>query len=306
VRVVFAAIGLVGLVGAACGRSDDPERRGDQAYGRGRYAEALEEYRTVLAGNPDPQVWAKAGAAALHTGNLREAADAYRRLAGGDPGRSAEAAEGLEAVVRAAERANDGGALRQAVEGLQATVPERAARYARVLAAQPGVEGPELVALLPAALATAPDPGTVDSLLLVYGRALRSTSGCGQALLQFRAVLRRSQHDGLRAAARGGVADCTFDLGEHAAEAGDEQGAALWFAEAARMDSTSPVGRRALLRYGEVRLRQGDTLAAALAFQTAVSAEAGESDSISRVAAARLRALGPAPSPGDSVHPEGP
>ena len=66
--------------------------------------------------------------------------------------------------------------------------------------------------------------------------------------------------------------------------------AALWFAESARVDSTTPTGRRALLRYGAVRLAQGDTLAAALAFQTVVSGD--RTDSMGVAAAGRLTMLG--------------
>jgi hypothetical protein len=65
------------------------------------------------------------------------------------------------------------------------------------------------------------------------------------------------------------------------------------------MDSTTPTGRRALLRYAATRLMQGDTLAAALAFQTVASAST--SDSMGEAAAARLSALGLFPLTGDSA-----
>ena len=58
--------------------------------------EALAEYRQGVEKDPDARVWAKAGAAALHTGNLDVASDAYLRLAAEDPTRAEEAAEGLE------------------------------------------------------------------------------------------------------------------------------------------------------------------------------------------------------------------
>src|SRR5919107_12769 len=86
-----------------CGRAGDSERRGDQAYGQGRYNEALGEYRAAVAKDPDARVWAKVGAAALRTGTLDVASDAYLRLAAEDPTRAEEAAEGLEAVARAAD-----------------------------------------------------------------------------------------------------------------------------------------------------------------------------------------------------------
>jgi hypothetical protein len=65
------------------------------------------------------------------------------------------------------------------------------------------------------------------------------------------------------------------------------------------VDSTTPTGRRALLRYAEARLTQGDTLAAALAFQAVASG--GAVDSMGTTAASRLAALGLTTSPGDSA-----
>jgi hypothetical protein len=65
------------------------------------------------------------------------------------------------------------------------------------------------------------------------------------------------------------------------------------------MDSTTPTGRRALLRYGSARLVQGDTLAAALAFQAVLSG--GAADSMGQAATGRLGALGFSPSRGDTA-----
>ena len=75
---------------SGCGQGGDHEARGDQAYGSGQYAQALAEYRAALAKSPDSRVWAKAGAAALHTGDLEVASDAYLRLAAEDPTRAEE------------------------------------------------------------------------------------------------------------------------------------------------------------------------------------------------------------------------
>jgi hypothetical protein len=297
-RAGLASVLVAGLA-AGCGGTDR-EREGDRAYAEGRFADALGEYRALLGGRPGAALWAKTGAAALHANELREAADAYLHLAGDDPTRADEAAEGLESVARAAERAGNTDVLREVVTGIQAVAPERATgRYALILALQPDPDTAEIVALLPGALAAASAPETVDSLLALYGRALQATAGCGQALLQYRAVLRRSQDSSMRAPASRGAADCAYTLGARADSAGRLDDAALWFAESARVDSTTPTGRRALLRYAATRLAQGDTLAAALAFQTVVSG--GTVDSMGEAAAARLSALGLSPLTGDSA-----
>jgi tetratricopeptide (TPR) repeat protein len=289
---------------AACGGAADAERRGDEAYGRGQYAQALKEYRSLAGGKAHPRIWAKTGAAALRTGDLREAADAYLHLAGEDPTRAQEAAEGLEAVARAAERTDRSDALQQAVIGLQTVAPDRVpGPYALILAQKEGAEPSELVTLLPRAIAAAPDQATVDSLLALHARLLQQTSGCGQAMFQYRAVLRRTQDISLRALARKGAADCALSLGQRSMTGGREEDAALWFAEAARMDSSSATGRRALFAYGETRLIQGDTLAAALAYQ-AIASDAEVSDSFGGKARARLAALGLTPTTEPGTGPE--
>ncbi|HEX3234513.1 MAG TPA: hypothetical protein VHR41_09980 [Gemmatimonadales bacterium] len=289
---------------AACSGAGDRERLGDEAYGQARYEEALTDYRAVLGSHPDARLWAKTGAAALHAGNLREASAAYLRLAAADPTRTEEAAEGLETVARAAEHAADSASLGPALAGLRTVAPDRmTGHYAVLLAERPGAESAELAALLPGAMAAAGDPATVDSLLTLYAAALQATAGCGQALLQFRAILRRTQDGGVRARAGAGAANCGYILGLRAESAGRTEEAALWFAEAARMDSSTVTGRRSLLHYGEARLTQGDTLMAALAFQAA--APAGGADSIGEAATARLHGLGMTRSPGDSARTDG-
>ena len=285
------------LTFAACGGADDAERRGDQAYGLGQYAEALAQYRSLTDGDASARLWAKVGAAALRNGELGEAADAYLHLAGEEPERTQEAAEGLEEVARAAERADRAEALQRAVIGLQTVAPDRVpGRYALRLAQQEGAEPAELVTLLPRAVAAAPDQATADSLLALHARLLQQTSGCGQAMFQYRAVLRRAQDSSMRAQARRGAADCALSLGRRSLTNGRDDEAALWFAEAARMDSTSAAGRLALFAYGDTRLAQGDTLAAALAFQAI--AEPGIADSVGRKARAMLDAIGLTPMTG--------
>jgi hypothetical protein len=251
----------------------------------------LAEYQQVLADDPDARIWAKAGAAALRTANLEVASDAYLRLAAEDPTRVEEAAEGLEAVARAAERAGDAKRLQAAVVGMGAIAPDRSVgRYALELIRRPGAEATDLVAVLPGAIAVAPDPETVDSLLVVYGNALRETSGCGDALGAYQAGLRRTKLASLRSRAEEGVAACSLWMGLRSEAMGEPDNAALWFAAAIRIDSSTTVGRRALVGYGDARLRLGDTLGGALAFQTVVS-DGTQSDSIQLMALDRLENL---------------
>ena len=289
-RKVLAALAGVALLGG-CRRVGDHERLGDQAYGEGRYAVALSEYRTAVAKDPDARVWSKTGAAALRTGNLEVATDAYLRLAAEDPTRAEEAAEGLESVARAADRNGDGKRLEAAVVGLGMIAPNRSiARYALAVVRRPGAEANDLIPVLPAAIAAAPDPETVDSLLVIYAAALRETSGCDQALPVFQASLRRTRVPLLRDRAEGGVAACSLVMGLQAEAAGRPEDAALWFAAAIRVDSSTAVGRRALVGYGDARARLGDTLAGAEAYEV-VAEDQVQSDSTTVMARDRLEEL---------------
>jgi len=274
-----------------CRPAGDHERKGDQAYGEGRYVEAVNEYRTGVSKDPDGRIWAKLGAAALHTGALDVASNAYLRLAAEDPSRAEEAAEGLEAVARSAERDSDFKRLETAVIGLGMIAPNRSiGRFALAVLRHPGADANDLVTVIPAAVAVAPDAETVDSLLWVYAGALRETSGCDQALPVFQAAARRTANATLRTRAEDGEAACSLALGLKAQAAGQPEDAALWFAAAIKIDSSTPVGRRALVGYGDARVREGDTVAAALAFQ-AVATDQVQSDSTTLMARDRLEEL---------------
>lgn len=262
----LAATVAVGLLACAsgvlgCAPPAGHERRGDAAYARSQYREALAEYRSAVRADPDARLWAKLGAAARHAGNLAAAAEAYLRLAGEDPTREDEAAEGLETVARSALRAGNGEALRSVVVGLQAIAPERTVGpYALALARRPDVAAEDLVSLLPAAIAAAPDGNTVDSLLAVYGAALRESGGCDPAVPVFRAALRRSEDVAVRQRSASGLADCALELGERAEAAGDSSVAGQWFGEVVRL-AAAPEAARARAAARLAQLGAADSLA---------------------------------------------
>ena len=227
VKTALSIDGLVPLTCVAgCGKAGRSRAAGDQSYGEGRYAQALAEYRQALEKDPDARVWAKAGAAALRTGNLDVASDAYLRLAAEDPTRAEEAAEGLESVARAAERAGDGRRLQAAVVGMGAIAPDRSTgRYALDLIRRPGAEATDLVGVLPGAIAVAPDPETVDSLL----RRVWHSSARDQWLWRGASSLPggspaapRWPH--LRSRAEEGVAACSLSLGLRSEATGNAGG----------------------------------------------------------------------------------
>lgn len=286
---------------AACGPAGGPEGVADRDYAEGRYQEALAVYAPLAETEPSPSLWAKIGATALRLGQLREAAAAYQALAASAPDRSDEAAEGLEQVIEAAERRRDEVSLEQAVSALRAVAPERPlGRHALNL--MQVVEGPVAPSDFAAALAVASDARSVDSLLVRQAGALSARGECTEAIRLYQAAVRRAGRSG-NPGAEAGLVDCFYRLGAmQLATAPDS--AEEWFRNVAGIDSTTPVGRAAMVGLGDARLRQGDLVGAALAYQTVLSS-GDRADSLSTVAAAKLNALVSAEVP-DSLSTETP
>lgn len=277
----------------ACGPGGGPEGAGDRSYAEGRYQEALAAYAPLAEAEPSARLWAKIGATALQVGRLREATAAYRSLAQIAPERADEAAEGLDLVIVAAERRRDDEALAEAVEALRAVAPERPlGRHALNL--MQVADGPVAPSDFAAALAAATDARTVDSLLVRQADAMAGSGECSGAVPLYQSALRRSGRSG-SPSAETGLVNCFFRLGSAQLTSAPDS-AEAWFRSATGVDSTTPIGRSAMLGLGDARMRQGDLVGAALAYQTVLSS--GErSDSLSVLAAARLNALVSADAP---------
>lgn len=281
------------------------EQQGDVAYREYRFAEALQAYRRAADRTDDSGIWAKLGAAALGSKDYREAVDAYRQLATLAPLRLEEAALGVELVARAALEDRDLASVREAVFALSALAPERrVGRYALTLVQSGQLSGDETLRMIPAAIGAATDRPVADSLLATYGWALREYVSCDQAIRVYRSVRRRTEtgNPALARAIGGEYASCALELGLTVAQA-TPWTAEEFFREAISVDSTSPVGRRSLVAFGDARVVQGDFFGGALAYQ-AVLDLAVVPDSIADLAAERLNAIAAATFPDDSVERE--
>jgi len=287
--------GLLLLLSAGCIRAaTDHERLGDAAYAKALYSDALAEYRAGVRAGPTANLEGKLGLAALHVPALHEAADAFQRLALLDHSRADEAATGLVLVAREAERTADTVALRESLGGLRTLAPDRASgRVALSLIRAGKLDPVEVVALMPAALASARDGGSVDTLLLAYGAALRSTTNCEEGAGVFRTAYRRVQDAGARNRAVNGLTGCALQLGDEALALKKFDPAAQWFETVVALDSTTAIGRRALLGLGHAREAGGDLVAAAIAYQRVVGADS-VTDSLGLAARSRLAAIGSA------------
>jgi tetratricopeptide (TPR) repeat protein len=280
------------LLTVACsGSASDHERLGDTAYEQSDFAAALGEYREASRDQTNGRPWAKLGAAAVKAGAFREAADAYSKLAAVDQTRESEAARGLEQVARAADRADAGPGLEDAVDALRRLAPARVStRYTSALLRRGHLEPAEAVGFGPLALAAAGDAAAVDEMLVEYGASLQRTTACGDAADAYMAALRRSRDARVRSRAVEGLGTCGVQLGLEALLLERPEVAHQWFARVVAVDSSSERGRRALVGLGDTRVEQGDVLAAAIAYQAAM--RHGASDSIIAIASERLGRLG--------------
>jgi tetratricopeptide (TPR) repeat protein len=289
----WVALQLVGCANPAA----DHERLGDGAYERGQYPKALAEYLAAQRSGAKSRVWAKVGSAAIHAHDYTAAIDAYQRLAAEDPKRLDEACAGLEQVARVAERngSTDLPFVAKAIMALRTVAPGRPlGRLAFSPGASAEVEQADALGIIPAVLATAPNPRTVDSLLLVYADAQRVTTACEAAARSYRTVLRRTDNPRFRNPARTGLAACAVQLGLDALAAQQAGDAEQWFETTLDIEADTPRGWRAQIGLGDARLMQGDVLGAAIAFQ-AVLSSAGVPDSLRTVATEKLNQLGAAP-----------
>jgi tetratricopeptide (TPR) repeat protein len=292
-----SALLWVALVGACGGVAADHEVEGDRAYANRQFQDALVEYRLALRQRTEsnPALRAKAGAAALHAGDLGAAAAEYDSLAReGGADRVTEAADGLERVARAAADADDRGALSAALLGLREIDARRVlGPLAIELAAAVSGEGQpgEALRVLPYAAAGASDARRQDSLLYAYGIALSRAGRCADAIDVFEGVTRRQREGAVVTPARRALERCGLQLGRDALGAAQFDQAEQWFRMAAAGAEQDEVHRAAYIGLGDVLLARGELVAAAEAFQRSLAgAEAG--DSLAQVAAERLNALG--------------
>jgi tetratricopeptide (TPR) repeat protein len=282
---------LVTVLLVGCGAAADHERLGDRAYADGHHADALVEYRLALKQGSNASLRAKAGAAALHAGDLVAAAEEYRALAeagGGD--RVTEGADGLELVAKAAVEHDDRAGLAAALTGLRSVAPGRAlGAFARQMAQTAGSEPrtAEALNVLPYAAAAAGDARREDSLMFVYAVALERFGRCEQAVPVFEAVARRKREPAVTAQARRSVTSCALFLGRRALDSGRAERAEEWFRRAAAGDEREAVARAAYIGIGDVLFARGAFAEAAEAYQRAL-ADAPPGDSLAQIAAERL------------------
>jgi len=289
-RWVGVATTMVLLAGCA-GAAADHERLGDRAYAEGHFADALVEYRLALKQSSTAALLAKAGAAALHAGDLVAAAEEYRALAElGGSQRVTEGGDGLERVAKAAVEDDDRAGLAAALTALRAVAPGRAlGAFARQMAQTAGTEprSAEALNVLPYAAAAAGDARREDSLMFVYALGLERFGRCEQAVPIFEAVARRKREPAITAPAQRRLTSCSLSLGRRALDSGQAERAEEWFRRAAAGDERDAFARAAYIGIGDVLFARGAFAEAAEAYQRALG-DAVPGESLAQIAAEKL------------------
>ena len=234
---------------------------GDEAYAQGRYGEALAMYSSLEAdGLASRASWPRRCRSASRRRAGRRRRTCTCRLAGEDPTRGRGGGGGARGVVSAAERSGAAAALQEAVLGLQTIAPGRRSRSLR---AGPGAAARGRAGR--AASRCCPErsrPRTIRHGRLAAA-ALRAGAGGDDGMRPGAAAVSRGgpEGTGLHASSAGAPSrQIARSPRAEGAEAGRQDDAVLWFAEASRVDSSSVTGRRALVSLGDLRLFQGDTL----------------------------------------------
>lgn len=288
------------VAGCSLGRPDR-ERLGDAAWHEARWADAMADYR---AAGDSPRLTAKVADAALQGGLLAESAQAWIKLGTDAPERAAEAAAGLAQVAEAAEHDGKQPALAQAIAGLRRVAPGwPLGRIASRLGSTGAIPPAQIADVVPAMLAATPGRDATEPLLMAVGQADRASGACDVAVPILEDVLRRTSNAGLRDTATAALGWCELGLGLSALQTARPGDAERWLDRAARRVPQGAIARRALVGLGDARLRQGDTLAARLVWQTLAAGDA-PADSLTQLALARLQGLTP-PAVADSgaLHP---
>ena len=290
------------LLVVGCGwNSPDRERAGDVAWHAGRWTDAVADYR---AAGDAPRLTAKVADAALQAGALAESAAAWTKLGTDEPERAGEAAAGLARLADLAERDGKQGALAAAILGIRRVAPGwPAGRLAGRLGPVAGMTDEDISAFTPALLAATPDRATADPLLFSLAQADRARGACDLAVPLLEGVLRRTANPSLRDSAGTNLGWCELGLGLAALQAERSADAERWLERAMQRDPMGAVGRRAMVGFGDARLRQGDSAAAKTAWRV-VASPAGPPDTLTQLALVRLTQIAPVlGSDTTSLHP---
>lgn len=278
-RFVLILLGGWAVLASGCtaaGSEEGALQRGDEAFARGEYQEALAEYRLVMRqGNEDVEILTRAAHAFAKVGRIDEARDLYWAAVEKDPEvADLAAADLLRVAQRATRNRRDGIMAAAAVEAaLELRPGVNLTGLARPLAEHFSRNG-QYGQALPYFQKAMGEVGQDPILILDMARAHEELGDCELALMYLEQIqdevplLRRSEVEWR-------MGHCSFELGRQALDDERLEPALEFFQVTIEMGEPRNRVAQAWFEVGEIRAQQGRCAEAIEAFEQVQREELG-------------------------------
>lgn len=261
---------LAALAIGACGgggAEDEARRRGDEAWARSDYEEALAEYRLAQRVHDDAATELRVAHAYSALGRVDEAGELYRRAVERDGSLADQAAADLMRLAHDAEERRDRYASAAAAELAMTIQPAIGIGRLALPLARYYVDNGEFDRAVPfyqRAVNSLP-PDEAGQVLFEVGRAYERVGDCRRAL-RFLERFRRQASRRERAEVDWLIGSCSFQLGQQMARAGRQTDALEYIDRTLDLGEPRSVLAQAYFEKGEILARMGQCRAALEAF----------------------------------------
>jgi tetratricopeptide (TPR) repeat protein len=275
---LFLALGLVLGGIAACtaaGSEEEAIRRGDAAFARGDFNEALSEYRLALRqGNDAPETWMRTAHAFARVNRIDEAREHYEAAVARDPSLVDQAASDLLRVARRASDRRDGVVASAATEAATRIRPGVSLSGVALDLARFHVRNAQPAEALPYYQKALAEEGDDPGILLELALAHEQLGDCERALAFFEQVRPRIQAN-RRSEVDWQTGNCSFQLAREAQSRSFNDEALRHFRTVTQLGEPRNLVGQAWFETGEILARRGECTAAAAAFERVIEAESG-------------------------------
>lgn len=274
----FCAIAIVGLTAAACGgqhAESDALSRGDAAWARGEFTEALAEYRLALRASDDAQTVIRVAHAYAQLGRPDDARPYYRQAVEADPELKTQAISDLVVMARTADARGDRYGLASSLEFALELEPGIGIGRLALPLAEYYAEAGEFERALPLfqAAATAMPVDEGSRIYFDMGQAYEELGQCGRALTFFEQA-RRGAGRSQRQEIAWHVGNCSFELALELRRAGRDGEALRYVRSVIDIGEPRNLLPQAHFEHGEILASRGECTEAVAAFRRAI-AESG-------------------------------
>lgn len=272
------ALGITLVVGASCGgqhAENDALGRGDAAWARGDFVEAVAEYRLALRASQDAETVMRVAHAYAQLGRPDDAQPYYRQAVEKDPDLKNQAISDLVVMARTADARGDRYGLASSLEFALELEPGIGIGKLALPLAEYYAEGGEFERALPLfqAAATAMPADEASRIYFDMGQAYEELGQCGRALTFFQQA-RRGAGRSQRAEISWHVGNCSFELALDLRRSGRDDEALRYVTRVISIGEPRNLLPQAHFEHGEILASRGECTEAVAAFGRAI-AESG-------------------------------